>query len=43
MSRELGYPRAGTQTYSTFYKALREVVLNAIDAGATRVDIDLSG
>jgi hypothetical protein len=35
-------PELSGQTYSSLYKALREVVLNAIDAGATRVDIDLS-
>lgn len=35
-------PELSAQTYNSFYKALREVVLNAIDASATRVDIDFS-
>src|SRR5687768_463786 len=30
------------QTYDAFHKALREAVLNGIDAGATRVRIDLA-
>jgi hypothetical protein len=35
-------PELSRQTYDSFYKALRETVLNSVDAGATRVDIDLS-
>ena len=31
------------QTYDSLYKALREAVLNSVDAGATQVVIDLSG
>lgn len=30
------------QTYDSLYKALRETILNAVDADATRVDVDLS-
>jgi hypothetical protein len=30
------------QTYDSLYKALREVVLNSIDAGATHIVVDLS-
>src|SRR4051794_7904196 len=35
-------PELSRQTYDTFPKALREAVLNALDAEATRVDIDFS-
>jgi len=35
-------PELSRQTYDRFDKALREAVLNALDAEATRVDIDLS-
>jgi hypothetical protein len=36
-------PELSAQTYSSFYTALREAILNAIDAGATRIDLDFSG
>jgi hypothetical protein len=35
-------PELSRQTYDSFPKALREAVLNALDAEATRVDIDFS-
>jgi hypothetical protein len=35
-------PELSRQTYDSFPKALREAVLNAADARATRVDVDLS-
>ena len=35
-------PELSRQTYDSFPKALREAVLNSIDADATRVDIDLA-
>ncbi|MDX6452580.1 MAG: hypothetical protein QOH16_2629 [Gaiellaceae bacterium] len=35
-------PELSRQTYDSFYKAAREAVLNAIDADATRVDLDFS-
>ena len=35
-------PELSRQTYDSFHKALREAVLNSVDAEATRVDIDLS-
>src|SRR5438874_1532006 len=35
-------PELSRQTYDSFPKALREAVLNALDADATRVDIDFS-
>jgi hypothetical protein len=35
-------PELSRQTYDSFHKALREAVLNSLDAEATRVDIDLS-
>ncbi len=35
-------PELSRQTYDKFYKALREAVLNAIDAEATRIDLDFS-
>ena len=35
-------PELSRQTYDSFPKALREAVLNSLDADATRVDIDLS-
>ena len=35
-------PELSRQTYDSFPKALREAVLNALDAEASRVDIDLS-
>src|SRR5437763_9239708 len=35
-------PELSRQTYDTLYKALRESVLNAVDAGANRILIDLS-
>src|SRR5436305_8600158 len=34
-------PELSRQTYDSFPKALREAILNSLDAGATRVDIDL--
>jgi hypothetical protein len=36
-------PELGRQTYDSLYKALREAVLNAVDARASRVDLDFSG
>jgi hypothetical protein len=36
-------PELSRQTYDSLYKALREAVLNAADAAATRVDLDFSG
>jgi len=35
-------PELSRQTYDSFPKALREAVLNAMDAEATRIDIDFS-
>jgi hypothetical protein len=35
-------PELTRQTYDSLYKALREVILNSLDAGASRVVIDLS-
>jgi hypothetical protein len=35
-------PELTRQTYDSLYKALREVILNSVDAGATEVVIDLS-
>jgi hypothetical protein len=35
-------PELSRQTYDSFPKALREAVLNSLDADATRVDIDFS-
>lgn len=35
-------PELSRQTYDSFPKALREAVLNALDAEATRVDVDFS-
>src|SRR3954454_17595855 len=35
-------PELSRQTYDSLYKALREAVLNAVDAGATRIDLDFS-
>ena len=35
-------PELSRQTYDSLYKALRETVLNSVDAEATRVEIDLS-
>lgn len=35
-------PELTRQTYDSLYKALREVVLNSVDAGATEVLLDLS-
>jgi hypothetical protein len=35
-------PELSRQTYDSFYKALREAVLNAIDADASVVDIDFT-
>lgn len=35
-------PELTRQTYDSLYKALREVVLNSVDAGASRVLVDLS-
>jgi Histidine kinase-, DNA gyrase B-, and HSP90-like ATPase len=35
-------PELGRQTYDSLYKALREAVLNAVDARASRVDLDFS-
>jgi hypothetical protein len=35
-------PELSRQTYDSLYKALREAVLNAIDADATRIELDFS-
>lgn len=35
-------PELSRQTYDSFAKALREAILNSYDAGATRIDVDLS-
>jgi hypothetical protein len=35
-------PELSGQTYDTLWKAMREAVLNSLDAGARRVEIDLS-
>jgi hypothetical protein len=35
-------PELTRQTYDSLYKALREAILNSIDAGATSINIDLS-
>ncbi len=35
-------PELTRQTYDSLYKSLREVILNSVDAGATRVVVDLS-
>lgn len=35
-------PELSRQTYDSFAKALREAILNSADAGASRVDVDLS-
>jgi hypothetical protein len=35
-------PELSRQTYDRFYKAIRESVLNAMDAGATQIDLDFS-
>jgi hypothetical protein len=35
-------PELTRQTYDSLYKALREVILNSVDAGATSVVVDLS-
>src|SRR4051794_463289 len=35
-------PELTRQTYDSLYKALREVILNSVDAGASRVVVDLS-
>lgn len=35
-------PELTRQTYDSLYKALREVILNSVDAGATEVVVDLS-
>jgi hypothetical protein len=35
-------PELTRQTYDSLYKALREVILNSVDAGATSVMVDLS-
>ena len=35
-------PELSRQTYDSLYKALREVALNGVDAGATLVEIDFS-
>lgn len=35
-------PELSRQTYDSFAKALREAILNSSDAGASRVDVDLS-
>jgi hypothetical protein len=36
-------PELTRQTYDSLYKALREVILNSVDAGATSVVVDLTG
>jgi hypothetical protein len=35
-------PELSRQTYDAFYKALREAILNGLDADATRVEVDFS-
>jgi len=35
-------PELTRQTYDSLYKALREVILNSVDAGASRVIVDVS-
>jgi hypothetical protein len=35
-------PELTRQTYDSLYKALREVILNSVDAGASRIVVDLS-
>lgn len=35
-------PELSRQTYDAFYKALREAILNGLDAGAERVELDFS-
>src|SRR3954470_13565089 len=35
-------PELTRQTYDSLYKALREVILNSVDAGATCVLLDMS-
>jgi hypothetical protein len=35
-------PELSRQTYDSLYKALREAILNSLDAGASRVDVELS-
>jgi hypothetical protein len=35
-------PELTRQTYDSLYKALREVILNSVDAGATSIVVDLS-
>src|SRR5262249_54653959 len=35
-------PELTRQTYDSLYKAVREVILNSVDAGASRVVVDLS-
>ena len=35
-------PELTRQTYDSLYKALREVILNSVDAGASRIIVDLS-
>lgn len=35
-------PELSRQTYDSLYKALREAILNSLDAGASRVDVDLA-
>src|SRR6266566_1164052 len=34
-------PELTRQTYDSLYKALREAVLNSVDAGATSITVDL--
>src|SRR5947209_988389 len=35
-------PELSRQTYDSLWKAVREAVLNAVDAGASRIDLDLT-
>ncbi len=35
-------PELSRQTYDSLWKAVREAVLNAVDAGASRIELDLS-
>src|SRR3954454_12044236 len=35
-------PELSRQTYDAFYKALREAILNGLDAEASRVEVDFS-
>jgi len=36
-------PELSRQTYDSLWKAIREAILNSVDADATRIEVDLSG